>query len=703
MIVCIAEKPSVAEDIAKIIGATQRHRVGRNAGYFEGNGYQVTWTFGHLCELKDPEQYTPYWKTWSLSALPMIPERFGIRLKEGVEEQFGVIRELFGKAERIINCGDAGQEGELIQRWVMQKASAQCPVERLWISSMTEEAIREGFAQLRPQEEYRGLYEAGLCRAIGDWLLGMNATRLYTLKFGDRSRRGAQPLSIGRVQTPTLALIVHRQQEIERFVPEPYWVLSTVYRDTTFTARLDTGEEEEEGKTAERERTENKGAAKRGFTDRAEAEAALRAIENTPFTVTAVTKKKGSEAPPRLFDLTALQVECNRKFGYGADLTLEIVQQLYEAKYTTYPRVDTTFLPDDMYGKSKGILNGLSGLYGDLLTPLRGEKLRKSKKVFDSSKVTDHHAIIPTGVPPRALTDVQRRVYDLITRRFIAVFYPDCRFATTTVDGETADVPFRATGKVILDEGWRAVFRRDTTKDENTPQRADEERTLPNFTKGESGPHTPTLTAKETTPPKPFTEATLLRAMETAGRTVDNEELRDALKENGIGRPSTRAAIIQTLFRRGYIRRRNKSLEATSTGVELIGVIKEELLKSAELTGQWENKLRRIEHHDYSAQQFIAELKQMVCELVDTVLRDANPRRVTASASTELPAQLTAKKGESTTAAATAPPNEKPKRKVIRAGSPCPQCGEGKVLKGKTAYGCSRWKEGCTWRKPFKK
>ena len=703
MIVCIAEKPSVAEDIAKIIGATQRHRVGRNAGYFEGNGYQVTWTFGHLCELKDPEQYTPYWKTWSLSALPMIPERFGIRLKEGVEEQFGVIRELFGKAERIINCGDAGQEGELIQRWVMQKASAQCPVERLWISSMTEEAIREGFAQLRPQEEYRGLYEAGLCRAIGDWLLGMNATRLYTLKFGDRSRRGAQPLSIGRVQTPTLALIVHRQQEIERFVPEPYWVLSTVYRDTTFTARLDTGEEEEEAKTAERERTENKGAAKRGFTDRAEAEAALRAIENTPFTVTAVTKKKGSEAPPRLFDLTALQVECNRKFGYGADLTLEIVQQLYEAKYTTYPRVDTTFLPDDMYGKSKGILNGLSGLYGDLLTPLRGEKLRKSKKVFDSSKVTDHHAIIPTGVPPRALTDVQRRVYDLIARRFIAVFYPDCRFATTTVDGEAADVPFRATGKVILDEGWRAVFRRDATKDENTPQRADEERTLPNFTKGESGPHTPTLTAKETTPPKPFTEATLLRAMETAGRTVDNEELRDALKENGIGRPSTRAAIIQTLFRRGYIRRRNKSLEATPTGVELIGVIKEELLKSAELTGQWENKLRRIEHHDYSAQQFIAELKQMVCELVDTVLRDANPRRVTASASTELPAQLTAKKGESATAAATAPPNEKPKRKVIRAGSPCPQCGEGKVLKGKTAYGCSRWKEGCTWRKPFKK
>ena len=701
MIVCIAEKPSVAEDIAKIIGATQRHRVGRNAGYYEGNGYQVTWTFGHLCELKDPDQYTPYWKAWSLSALPMIPERFGIRLKEGVEEQFGVICDLFGKADRIINCGDAGQEGELIQRWVMQKASAQCPVDRLWISSMTEEAIKEGFAQLRPQEEYRGLYEAGLCRAIGDWLLGMNATRLYTLKFGDRSRRGAQPLSIGRVQTPTLALIVHRQQEIERFVPEPYWVLSTVYRDTTFTARLDNSEEDEEAKNGER--SENKGATKRGFTDRVEAEAALRAIENTPFTVTAVTKKKGSEAPPRLFDLTALQVECNRKFGYGADLTLEVVQQLYEAKLTTYPRVDTTYLPDDMYGKSKTILNGLSGLYGDLLAPLRGEKLRKSKKVFDSSKVTDHHAIIPTGVAPHALTDVQRRVYDLIARRFIAVFYPDCRFATTTVDGEAADVPFRATGKVILDEGWRAVFRRDTTKEESSSTRSEEERTLPDFTQGESGPHTPTLTAKETTPPKPFTEATLLRAMETAGRTVDNEELRDALKENGIGRPSTRAAIIQTLFRRGYIRRRNKSLEATPTGVELIGVIKEELLKSAELTGQWENKLRRIEHHDYSASQFIAELKQMVCELVDTVLRDTDARRVTASASAELPAKLAAKQGTNASSATSSSSAEKPKRKVIRAGSSCPQCGEGKVIKGNTAYGCSRWKEGCNWRKPFKK
>lgn len=704
MIVCIAEKPSVAADIAKIIGATRQHRVGRNAGYFEGNGYQVTWTFGHLCELKDPDQYTPYWKTWALSSLPMIPERFGIRLKEGVEEQFGVIRELFGKAERIVNCGDAGQEGELIQRWVMQKAAARCPVDRLWISSMTEEAIRDGFARLRPQEEYSGLYEAGLCRAIGDWLLGMNATRLYTLKFGDRSRRGAQPLSIGRVQTPTLALIVHRQQEIEAFRPEPYWVLSTVYRDTTFTAR--TEDSDDDTAASAQGGTTPKAPLRRGYADPAEAEAALRAIEGTPFAVTAVTKKKGTEAPPRLFDLTSLQVECNRKFGYGADLTLEVAQQLYEAKFTTYPRVDTTYLPDDMYAKSKGILNGLAPLYGDLLQALRGEKLRKSKKVFDASKVTDHHAIIPTGVLPGALTDVQRRVYDLIARRYIAAFYPDCRFATTTVDGTAADIPFRATGKVIIDEGWRAVFRRDAPDEEQRAEASEEERTLPDFTKGESGPHTPTLTRKETTPPKPYTEATLLRAMETAGRTVEDDELRDALKENGIGRPSTRAAIIQTLFRRGYIRKRRKSLEATPTGMDLIGVIKEELLKSAELTGQWENKLRRIEHRDYSASQFVDELKDMVRDLVDTVIRDTDTRRVAASdtGETVVAAKLAPRESLDTDAgAAPAADAEKPKRRIIRAGSPCPLCGEGKVIKGKTAYGCSRWKEGCAWRKPFKK
>ncbi len=697
MIVCIAEKPSVAADIAQIIGATQHHRVGRNAGYYEGNGYQVTWTFGHLCELKNPEDYTPYWKTWALGALPMVPERFGIRLKEGVEEQFGVIERLFRKADRIVNCGDAGQEGELIQRWVMQKTQVTCPVDRLWISSMTEEAIREGFAQLHPQEEYQGLYEAGLCRAIGDWLLGMNATRLYTLKFGN-SQRGAQPLSIGRVQTPTLALIVRRQQEIQAFRPEPYWVLSTRYREIVFTARLD-DESEEENAAVPQQKT----AAKRGFTDKTEAETALKAIEGTPFSVTAVTKKNGTEAPPRLFDLTSLQVECNKKWGYGAELTLQIIQQLYEAKLTTYPRVDTTFLPDDVYPKCKGILNGIANTYGALLEPLRGAQLRKSKKVFNSSKVTDHHAIIPTGVPPRALTDLQRNVYDLVARRFIAIFYPDCRFAATTVDGEAAAIPFRATGRVVLDEGWRVLFRRERTEDDPSPsERAEEEKVLPEFHQGESGEHLPTLTEKETQPPKPYTEASLLRAMETAGRQVEDEALRDALKENGIGRPSTRAAIIQTLYRRGYIRLHRKSLEATSTGVELIGLIREELLKSAELTGIWENKLRKIERHEYSATDFIAELKQMVTALVYEVLRDNTNRRISADAPSPAATPPIAAKAAAT---GTIPPAVQPegtKRKVIRAGSTCPECGQGKVLKGHTAYGCSRWKEGCNWRKPFK-
>ena len=615
MIVCIAEKPSVAADIAKIIGATHHHRVGRNAGYYEGNGYQVTWTFGHLCELKNPEEYSPYWKAWSLAALPMVPERFGIRLKEGVEEQFNVIEQLFAKAERIINCGDAGQEGELIQRWVMQKAGATCPVERLWISSMTEEAIREGFARLRPQSDYQGLYEAGLCRAIGDWLLGMNATRLYTLKYGDNNRRrGAQPLSIGRVQTPTLAMIVERQHEIQNFQPEPYWVLSTIYRDVTFTARLEADDEDDKPQNndePEGKSPANKSLAKRGFTNREEAEAALKAIEGTPFTVQKVTQKKGTEAPPRLFDLTSLQVECNKKFGYGADLTLQLIQQLYENKFTTYPRVDTTYLPDDMYDRCPAILKGIRDYHvgrtqplTQWLEPLRHAPLRKSKKVFDNAKITDHHAIIPTGVLPQGLTDVQRNVYDLIVQRFVAVFYPDCRFATTTVDGEAAGIPFRASGKVIVDEGWRVLFPKANAAREGGAnaassssaaageggaapqagnagaQRSDDERTLPPFQKGETGPHTPTLTQKETTPPKPFTEATLLRAMETAGRNVDDEELREAMKENGIGRPSTRAAIIQTLYKRGYIRLQRKSLEATPTGVALIGLIQEELLKS---------------------------------------------------------------------------------------------------------------------------
>ena len=767
MIVCIAEKPSVAADIAKIIGATHHHRVGRNAGYYEGNGYQVTWTFGHLCELKNPEEYSPYWKAWSLAALPMVPERFGIRLKEGVEEQFHVIEQLFAKAERIINCGDAGQEGELIQRWVMQKAGATCPVERLWISSMTEEAIREGFARLRPQSDYQGLYEAGLCRAIGDWLLGMNATRLYTLKYGDNNRRrGAQPLSIGRVQTPTLAMIVERQHEIQNFQPEPYWVLSTIYRDVTFTARLEADDEDD--KPQNNDETEgkspaNKSLAKRGFTNREEAEAALKAIEDTPFTVQKVTQKKGTEAPPRLFDLTSLQVECNKKFGYGADLTLQLIQQLYENKFTTYPRVDTTYLPDDMYDRCPAILKGIRDYHvgrtqplTQWLEPLRHAPLRKSKKVFDNAKITDHHAIIPTGVLPQGLTDVQRNVYDLIVQRFVAVFYPDCRFATTTVDGEAAGIPFRASGKVIVDEGWRVLFPKanaareggaNAASSSSAPvageggaapqvgnagaQRSDDERTLPPFQKGETGPHTPTLTQKETTPPKPFTEATLLRAMETAGRNVDDEELREAMKENGIGRPSTRAAIIQTLYKRGYIRLQRKSLEATPTGVALIGLIQEELLKSAELTGIWENKLRQIEHRTYSAQQFMAELKQMVSELVHTVLCDNTNRRVEqapAPSGNASPAgKSSAKQGTSSPSAPSSPAGNasspagnasssagnsssspensngeaKPKRKIIRAGSKCPECGEGKVIKGHTAYGCSRWKEGCNWRKPF--
>ena len=753
MIVCIAEKPSVAADIAKIIGATHHHRVGRNAGYYEGNGYQVTWTFGHLCELKNPEEYSPYWKAWSLAALPMVPERFGIRLKEGVEEQFNVIEQLFAKAERIINCGDAGQEGELIQRWVMQKAGATCPVERLWISSMTEEAIREGFANLRPHQDYQGLYEAGLCRAIGDWLLGMNATRLYTLKYGDNNRRrGAQPLSIGRVQTPTLAMIVERQHEIQNFQPEPYWVLSTIYRDVTFTARLEADDEDD--KPQNNDETEgkspaNKSLSKRGFTNREEAEVALKAIEGTPFSVQKVTQKKGTEAPPRLFDLTSLQVECNKKFGYGADLTLQLIQQLYENKFTTYPRVDTTYLPDDMYDRCPAILKGIRDYHvgrtqplTQWLEPLRHAPLRKSKKVFDNAKITDHHAIIPTGVLPQGFTDVQRNVYDLIVQRFVAVFYPDCRFATTTVDGEAAGIPFRASGKVIVDEGWRVLFPKANAAREGGAnaassfssaaageggaapqvgnagaQRSDDERTLPPFQKGETGPHTPTLTQKETTPPKPFTEATLLRAMETAGRNVDDEELREAMKENGIGRPSTRAAIIQTLYKRGYIRLQRKSLEATPTGVALIGLIQEELLKSAELTGIWENKLRQIEHHTYSAQQFMAELKQMVSELVHTVLCDNTNRRVeqapapsgnaspagksSAKQGTSSPENASSSAGNSSSSAENSNGEAKPKRKIIRAGSKCPECGEGKVIKGHTAYGCSRWKEGCNWRKPF--
>ena len=705
MIVCIAEKPSVAQEIANILGATNRHQ-----GYLEGNGYQVTWTYGHLCELKYPEDYTPLWKGWNLGALPMVPPRFGIRLKDdqGVRKQFAVIEQLMSKAERIVNCGDAGQEGELIQRWVMQKAGAHCPVDRLWISSLTEESIREGFQTLRPQEEYKPLYEAGLCRAIGDWLLGMNATRLYTLKYGDRSKRGAQPLSIGRVQTPTLALIVKRQMEIDHFKPEPYWVLTTVYRDTTFNAVMaDPNDDEPADEKAESgDKKKEAAPAKKGFATEEEGRAALERIRTEPFIVTSVEKKKGTEMPPRLYDLTSLQVDCNKKFGFSADQTLQLIQSLYEKKFTTYPRVDTTYLSEDIYPKCGPILNGISGRYGELLMPLRGAKLLKRKKVFDSSKVTDHHAIIPTGVAPQNLSDMEMKVFDLVARRFISVFYPDCKFATTTVLGEAADVPFKATGKLILEPGWRAVYqavRSQQQPAENDEERPDDaERTLPDFVRGESGPHTPDLTQKMTQPPRPYTEATLLRAMETAGRTVEDEELRDVMKENGIGRPSTRAAIIETLFRRQYIRRQRKNILATPTGIKLIAIIKEELLKSAELTGRWERKLRLIEQQQYSAPQFIEELKQMVQEIVMQVLSDNSARRVSeAAAPTQPDAPSTHPSAPESGGEAAAAPQPKPRKRIIRAGSICPQCGIGKVIKGHTAYGCSRWKEGCDWRKPF--
>lgn len=627
MIVCIAEKPSVAKDIAKVLGANQSRD-----GYMEGNGYQVTWTFGHLCELKEPHEYDVRWKYWSLGSLPMIPGRFGIRLKhdKGVEHQFAVIASLMQKADSIINCGDAGQEGELIQRWVMQLAGARCPVQRLWISSLTEEAIREGFQNLKDQSQYQSLYEAGLMRAIGDWTLGMNATRLYTLKYRSNdngSSTNNQVLSIGRVQTPTLALIVRRQQEIENFVPTTYWILTTTYRDTVFNVLMD-----DEDKTDDAAQKETAGKVKektpKGFKTREEGEAILERIKNLPFTVVGIEKKKGKEAPPRLFDLTSLQVECNRKFGYSADQTLQLVQSLYEKKVSTYPRVDTTFLPDDVYPKCGQIMNGLKE-YFPLMERIKGQKLRKDKKFFDNSKVTDHHAIIPTGQPAIGLSEMERKVFDLIARRFIGIFYPDCLFETTTVTGMVDDIGFRATGKHITDPAWKVLWTTaNTSPESSSADKSSEEKFLPEFVKGESGPHIPDLAEKQTTPPKPYTEATLLRAMETAGKMVEDEELRDALKENGIGRPSTRAAIIETLFRRRYVRKERTSLWATPTGVELIGIIHEELLKSAELTGIWERKLRQIEQHQYDAKQFLDELKQMVADIVMQVMRDTSNRHV---------------------------------------------------------------------------
>lgn len=716
MIVCIAEKPSVARDIARILGANSSHD-----GYMEGNGYQVTWTFGHLCTLKEPGDYTQAWKPWALTQLPMVPQRFGIKLipDRGIEKQFAIIEKLMQAADGIVNCGDAGQEGELIQRWVMQKAQAKCPVKRLWISSMTDEAIREGFANLKDQTDYQPLYLAGLSRAIGDWLLGLNATRLYTLKYG----QNRQVLSIGRVQTPTLALIVNRQKEIESFKPEPYWMLATVYRDTTFTA------------------------TKGKFTSKEEGEKAFKTIEGRPFTVTKVEKKEGKEQPPQLYDLTSLQVDCNRKFGYSAEMTLNLVQSLYEKKYTTYPRVDTQYLSDDIYPKCPQTLNGLyqatfagEAPYAEFIKPIGGKALKKSKRVFDTSKVTDHHAIIPTGVVPRNLSDAEHKVFDLIARRFIGVFLPDCKFSTTTVLGEVASsapqgegtgtggepIEFKATGKEILDPGWRIV--REKTSEASEPaenaeaseKNPDEEHTLPTFVKGESGDHKPTLSEKWTTPPPYYNEASLLRAMETAGKFVEDETLRAAMKENGIGRPSSRAGIIETLFKRHYIKRDRKRLIATPTGIELIDLIREELLKSCELTGIWEKKLRDIEHRKYDAQQFIEELKAQVTEIVQEVISDTSNRRVTVLTDAELK-KVKSPKGAQTPDKAAKPktprkkkeassrpsPDAKPdakkdaKTEMPVEGASCPLCGQGHIIKGKTAYGCSRWKEGCTYRQSF--
>ena len=661
MKVCVTEKPSVARDIARLIGASDRHE-----GYFEGNGYQVTWTFGHLCCLKEPNDYNDNWKHWSLAALPMIPQRFGIKLIEddGIKKQFKVIETLIAGAEEVINCGDAGQEGELIQRWVYQKARCDKPVKRLWISSLTDESIREGFQQLKDASDFDNLYFAGLSRAIGDWILGMNATRLYTLKY--RGSYSRNVLSIGRVQTPTLALIVSRQREIENFVPEDYWEIKTKYRDTIFNS------------------------TKGKFKTEASASEIVESIKDFPLTVTSVSKKKGKEAPPRLFDLTSLQVECNKKFSYSADETLRLIQSLYEKKVTTYPRVDTTYLSDDIYPKIPGILQAMKP-YSTLTQPLlAAAKLPKSKKVFDNSKVTDHHAIIPTNVDPASvfLTREEKFVYDLVAKRFIAAFYPDCEFSTTTVMARVNEYDFKATGKEIIKDGWRAIFAKDKVADEEKDK--EENAIMPTFVEGESGPHEPSLLKKTTQPPKYYTEGTLLRAMETAGKLVDDDELRDAMKENGIGRPSTRAAIIETLHKRHYIAKQRKSLVATPAGIQLIDTIKEELLKSAKLTGLWENKLRKIERGEFSAQQFINELKELVNEVVLNVLRDNSSTMI------QVQADEPAKKQKST---AEKKPR-KPRLKSIEEIA-CPKCGKGHIIKGRTAYGCSEFRNGCDMLLPF--
>lgn len=670
MILCVTEKPSVASDIAKILGATVRRD-----GYFEGAGYCVTWTYGHLCELKEPADYTDMWKRWSLGSLPMIPQRFGIRLidNQRYRQQFGVIETLIKQADELINCGDAGQEGELIQRWVMQKAETKCPVKRLWISSLTDDAIREGFASLRPGADFDNLYYAGLSRAIGDWILGMNATRLYSLKYGEPGK----PLSIGRVQTPTLSLIVQRHHEIANFKPEDFWELQTLYRGVTFNA------------------------ASGRFKEEAKALAVIEEIKALPFVIKSVEEKKGREAPPRLFDLTSLQVECNKRWGWTADESLALIQTLYEKKVTTYPRVDTTYLSEDIYPKVPDILRRMTP-YAALTAPILSQKLPKSKKVFDNSKVTDHHAIIPTGQSPQTLVGNERLMYHLIAQRFIAAFYPDCEFLQTNVVGAAGETEFKASGKVISSQGWRAVFASQNDKKEQEGASSDD-KILPPFTVGESGPHEPSLARKTTQPPKYYTEGTLLRAMESAGKTVDDEELREAMKENGIGRPSTRAAIIETLFRRGYIYRQRKNIMASQAGIDLIATIKEELLKSAKLTGIWENKLRRIERGDYSAAEFIDELKQQISEIVLAVLSDNSQRKIVVET------DATTAKGKNAGSATEAAPADKPKAPAKKRAPAvksleqitCPICGKGTLLKGRAAYGCSEFRSGCTLRLPF--
>ena len=646
MIVCVAEKPSVGEYIARVLGANQRKN-----GYFEGNGYQVTWTFGHLCALLDPQEYTDQWKSWNLSSLPMIPARFSIKVSgdEGVHKQFNVIKSLIDQADEVINCGDAGQEGELIQRWVYQQAGCKCPVKRLWVSSLTEEAIREGFAVLKDQSEYQHLYEAGMMRAIGDWLLGMNATRAYTIRYARGTGKDRQVLSVGRVQTPTLALVVKRQAEIENFVPKTYWELKTNYRDTLFSAQIPV----EEGEYA--------------ITSEEQGQALVDSIKDEPLVITSVEKKKGLEYAPKLYDLTSLQVDCNKKYSFSAEQTLQLIQSLYEKRVTTYPRVDTTYLSDDIYPKIPATLNGIKDYYPQA-APLIGTKLPKSKKVFDNKKVTDHHAIIPTGQRPEGLTADEKKVFDLVALHFIAAFYPECEVSNTTVLAKAGEMDFKVTGREVIKPGWRAVFEKgqgdnaQTTKensdDAENSDNSEENKTLPSFTKGESGPHEPVLKEKTTTPPKYYTEATLLRAMETAGKTVEDEELRDAMKENGIGRPSTRAAIIEKLYQRKYIVKQGKSLRATDTGINLIHLIISPLLKSAELTGLWEKKLREIERGEYKAQDFLVELKEMT----SGVVRDV---------------------------------------KSNKAGMLCPVCRQGLIIRGNTRYGCSRWREGCTYAEPF--